>query len=172
MPDNALITKPINQPTEILSQLHSGQLLRVNGCRGSALIICHRHHAELAGPGAGIGSMFDINCSRVIPIGNPSVVCPESRAERQKAYEIRQQWIRFTQKAMENCVPLQRARVILVLFEKYFGFEATAQMPDEILAQLVGVLPKTIQMARRATSKPSESTPKQSTVKVLSLTEG
>ena len=157
MPDKALVPIAIAQPTEILNQLKSGQLLKVNGFPGSAIIICHRHHAEMAGPGAAVGSLFDINCRRVIPIGNPSVVYPESLAERQKAYVVRQQWIRLNQKAMEHCVPLHRAVAILRLFERYFGPEATTQMPDEILAQLVGVFPKTIQMARLATDNQVES---------------
>jgi hypothetical protein len=59
MTARSLVPRPITQPTEILNQLQSGQLLRVKGCSGNAIIICHRHHAELAGPGAAVGSSFD-----------------------------------------------------------------------------------------------------------------
>lgn len=150
MQDKALIRKPINQPTEILTHLHSGQLLRVYGPRGSALIICHMHHAELAGPGAAVGSIFDLDCRRAIPIGNPALVYPQTRAERQKAFALRQRWIGFTQKAMESHVPLRRAQSILILLERYFDSEGVIQIPDDVVAQLVGVLPKTIKLARRA----------------------
>ena len=157
MPPQSLIRKPIIQPTEILSQLKSGQLLRVHGPRGSALIICHRHHAELAGPGSAVGGSFDIHCRRVIPIGRISLVYPESRTERKQAYARREQWIRHTQKAMESFVPLQRARAILILLARYSGTQIVHQLPDEVIADLVGVLPKTIRMARRMLINRSEA---------------
>ncbi len=150
MTARSLVPRPITQPTEILNQLQSGQLLRVKGCSGNAIIICHRHHAELAGPGAAVGSSFDIDCRRVIPIGNISLVYPESRTERQKAYTRRQQWILFSQQAMKSCVPLQRANNLLILLDKYFDPQIIDPLSDEVLAQLVGVLPKTISMARQS----------------------
>ncbi|NEQ68160.1 MAG: hypothetical protein F6K21_22175, partial [Symploca sp. SIO2D2] len=104
MTDQALSHRPITQPTDILNQLQSGQLLQVYGRRGNALIIVHRHHAELAGPGAAVGSVFDFDCCRVIPIGRVSIIYPESSAKRQQACAMRQRWIRFTQKAMETYV--------------------------------------------------------------------
>jgi hypothetical protein len=150
MTDRSLVRRPITQPTEILNQLQSGQLLRVKGCRGNAIIICHRHHAELAGPGAAVGGTFDLDCSRVIPIGNISIIHPESQSERQKAYILRQRWILFSQSAMQNSVPLQCAKKILILLYKYFDPQLIDQLPDEVLAQLVGVLPKTIGMVRQS----------------------
>jgi len=159
MTDKSLIRRPISQPTEILSQLQSGQLLRVNGSRGNAIIIFHRHHAELAGPGAAVGGVFDLDCSRVIPVGNISLVYPESRLERQKAYARRQQWNLFTQHAMESWVPLQRAKNLLILLHQYFDPQIIDQLPDEILAQLVGVFPKTIGMVRQSLKSQPESTP-------------
>jgi hypothetical protein len=149
MTDQSLVRRPITQPKEIINQLQNGQLLRVRGCRGNAIIICHRHHAELAGPGAAVGGVFDINCSRVIPLGKISIVYPESSSERQKAYKLRQQWILFTQKAMESSVPLQRANNLLLSLYKYFEPQIIDQLPNEVLAQLVGVLPKTIAMLRQ-----------------------
>ena len=149
MLNTAVIPQPLVQSTQILSQLKSGQIFRVKGGGGTAMIICHRHHAELAGPGAAVGSGFDLDCCRLIPIGNVSLVYAESRAERQQGYAIRQKWLGLTQKAMDSSVPLQRARNILILLEKYFGAETVSSLPDEVLAQLVGVLPKTLGMARR-----------------------
>jgi len=162
MTDQALVRRPIIQPTEILNQLHSGQLLRVNGCRGNALIICHRHHAELAGPGAAVGGPFDVDCSRVIPVGKISIVYPESPIERQKAYAQRQRWILFTQHAMESWVPLQRAKNLLILLDKYFDPQIIDQLPDEVLAQLVGVLPKTMSLVRQSIESQESSTPQVS----------
>ncbi len=150
MTDKALIHRPITQPTDILNQLQSGQLLRVCGSRGNALIIVHRHHAELAGPGAAVGSVFDLNCCRVVPIGKISIIYPESATKRQQAYLLRQRWIRFTQKPMETYVPLQRGKRLLILLHKYFTPQLIDSLSDEVLAQLVGVLPTTIGMVRQS----------------------
>lgn len=155
----ALIPKPCTQPTEILSRLHTGQLLRVNGDRGNAIVICHRHHAELAGPGAAVGGLFDLDCSRVIPVGNVSLVYPESRIARKTAYQFRQRWILFTQHAMKSYVPLERAEHILMLLYKYFDPKLIDQLPDEIISQLVGVFPKTIGMVRQSWKNQESSVP-------------
>lgn len=149
MTDQALVCRPIIQTTEILNQLQSGQLLRVKSRPGNAIVICHRHHAELAGPGAAVGGPFDVDCRRVIPVGKVSIVYPGSRHERQKAYALRQQWMFLTQKAMESWVPLQCAQDILILLHKYFDPQIIDQLPDEVIAQLVGVLPKTIGIVRQ-----------------------
>jgi hypothetical protein len=162
MTEHALVRRLTTQPTDILAQLQSGQLLRVSGCRGNAIIICHRHHAELAGPGAAVGGVFDLNCSRVIPVGNISLVYPESRSERHKAYTLRQRWMLFTLHAMKSQVPLQRATNFLCLLHKYFDSQRVEQLPDEVLAQLVGVLPKTISMVRQTHNFQPDSVPQAS----------
>ena len=162
MTNQALVHRPITQTTEILNQLQSGQLHRVYGKSGNAIIICHRHHAELAGPGAAVGGVFDVNCSRVIPVGKISIVYPDSHKERQKAYALRQRWILFTQQAMETWVPLQRANNLLTLLHTYFAPEIIDQLPDEVLAQLVGVLPKTIGMVRQSLKFQLGTTPQDS----------
>ncbi|XHX75985.1 MAG: hypothetical protein RBJ76_16220 [Stenomitos frigidus ULC029] len=135
---------------DILTQLNSGQLLMVNSRRRNGLIIYKRFHAEFAGPGAAIGSFFDVDCQRVVAVGDLSLVYPETQEERQNAYKIRRQWIRLTQQLTDNPVPLQRAQMILNQFENYFGAEMVAELPDEAFALLVGVLPQTISMMRRA----------------------
>jgi hypothetical protein len=163
MNDKSLVCRPITQSTEILSQLHTGQLLKVNGHPGNALIICHPHHSELAGPGAAVGGIFDLKCIRVIAIGKVSIVYPETHRERHKAYIRRQQWMLFTQKAMKSWVPLQRSKRLLILLYQYFDPKLIDELPDEVLARLVGVLPKTMGTMRHAlrstrsqTLKPSQ----------------
>ncbi len=133
---------------DILTQLNDGKLLVVNSRRRNGLIIYKRFHAEFAGPGAAVGSFFDLNCERILPVGDLSLIDPTDQEERQKAYLIRRQWIRLTQQFTDNPVPLQRAQLILNQFENYFGADTIAQLPDDAFALLVGVLPHTIQMAR------------------------
>lgn len=159
MSEQALILRPIVQPTEIVAQLQSGQLLRVSGDRGNAIIICHRHHAELAGPGAAVGGVLDLDCSRVIPVGTIALVYPQCRRERQQAYLLRQRWTLFTQEPMKSWVPLQRAEKLLIMLNKYFEPSVIDPLSDEVLAQLVGVLPKTIGMMRQALKAEVLSTP-------------
>lgn len=149
MPEKNLLPQVTFSPTQILSQLSSGQLLMIESNRRGGLIICKRHHAEFAGPGSAVGGFCDIDCGKVIPIGDLGLTYPECYQERQKAFVIRQKWFRFTQKAMETSVPLKRAGAILYLFEKYFGSESINLVSDEIISQLVGVFPKTVQMARQ-----------------------
>jgi hypothetical protein len=134
--------------SDILTQLNGGQLLMVNSRRRNGLIIYKRFHAEFAGPGAAVGSFFDVDCQRAIPVGDLSLIYPETQEDRQKAYLIRRQWIRLTQQLTDNPVPLQRAQMILNQFENYFGPETVAGLPDEAFALLVGVLPQTIRMMR------------------------
>ncbi|MGK7877433.1 MAG: hypothetical protein AB4426_30270 [Xenococcaceae cyanobacterium] len=136
------------QVPQILAQLQNKELLVVNPRRKNGLILFKRYHAEFAGPGAVVGSFFDLDAVQVLPLGNLSLVYPQTSEERQKAYLIRRQWIRLIKQITDNSVPLERAQVILNQFEHYFDAEIVAQVPDEAFALLVGVLPQTIRNAR------------------------
>jgi hypothetical protein len=133
---------------DILLKIASGQLLIVNSRKRNGLILYKRYHAEFAGPGAAIGSFFDLDCQLVIPVGELSLLCSENQDERQKAYLIRRQWIRLTNQLTDHPVPLQRAQMILNQFENYFGAETIQQLPDEAFALMVGVLPQTVRLLR------------------------
>jgi hypothetical protein len=134
--------------SDILTQLRQGQLLIVNSRRRNGLILYKRFHAEFAGPGAAIGSSFDLDCEKILPVGDLSLVTPKDDEELQKAFLIRRQWIRLTQQLTDEPVPLQRAQMILNHFENYFGAETVQMLPDEAFAMMVGVLPQTIEMVR------------------------
>ncbi|MDX2240777.1 MAG: hypothetical protein NW224_08850 [Leptolyngbyaceae cyanobacterium bins.302] len=133
---------------EILERLAGEELLVVNSRRRNGLIICKQFYAEFAGPGAAVGGFFDVDCKKIIPVGELSLLHPVDQEERQKAYLIRRQWIRLTHELTDNPVPLQRAQMILNQFENYFGSETIEQIPDEAFALLVGVLPQTVQTLR------------------------
>lgn len=138
--------------SEILQLLHSGQVLMVNSRRRNGLIIYKRFHAEFAGPGAAVGGFYDRDCQAALPVGNLSLLTPESHEERQKAYLIRRQWIRLMKQITEKPSPVQRVQKILEQFEQYFDSETVARMPDEAFALLVGVLPHTVRTVRKASS--------------------
>ncbi len=135
--------------SDILTLLQSGKVFVVNSRKRNGLIIFKRYHAEFAGPGAAVGGNYDSDCQRVMPIGNLSLLTPESNEERQKAYLIRRQWIRLVKQITEHPLPQQRVQKILDQFEQYFPLPVVAEMPDIVFALLVGVLPQTVGIVRR-----------------------
>ncbi|HLP91331.1 MAG TPA: hypothetical protein VK184_22455 [Nostocaceae cyanobacterium] len=145
MPDG---TNP-PQSSDTLTLLHSGKVFIVNSRRRNGLILFKRYHAEFAGPGAVVGGDYDRDCDKVLPIGNLSLLTPESHEDSQKAYLIRRQWIRLIKQITENPMPHQRVQKILDQFEQYFPSEVVADLPDVAFAMLVGVLPQTVAMVRR-----------------------
>lgn len=140
----------IHNHHEIITQLHSGKLLVVNSRRRNGLILYKPYHSEFAGPGAAVGGMLDLDCQRAIPVGNFSLVTPDSYEARQTAYRTRRQWIMLTKQLTDKPEPLERAERLITQFEAFFDAQVVAQIPDEVLAPLIGVLPITIAQARRS----------------------
>lgn len=133
---------------EITERLQKGKLLTINRCKRNGLIIYKPHHAEFAGPGAAVGGNCDLDCQKVIPVGNLSLIAPDNFDDRQTAYKIRIQWLRLMKKSTEYDDPLQRAEKLLFQFENFFDSQTLGQLPDESFALLVGVLPQTIKTIR------------------------
>ncbi|MUL36394.1 hypothetical protein [Gloeocapsopsis dulcis] len=142
--------------SEILKLLRSGQVLMVNSRRRNGLILYKGFHAEFAGPGAAVGSFYDRDCDWALPVGNLSLLTPESHEERQKAYLIRRQWIRLMKQITEKSQPQQRVQKILEQFEQYFDSQTVSQIPNEAFARLIGVLPQTANIARSVASSIEE----------------
>ncbi|MFQ3617373.1 MAG: hypothetical protein SNJ50_11775 [Cyanobacteriota bacterium] len=139
-------------PDELLRYIREGRVLAVNKRKRNGLVLYKQFHAEFAGPGAAVGGVFDADCQKVIPVGNLSLVAPETHEERQEAYLIRRQWIRLTQQFTDTSEAIQRAKKILNQFETYFDAPTIARIPDESFALMVGVMPSTIRLARRPAS--------------------
>lgn len=140
-------------PDLILDCVRSGQIWVVNGRRRNGLILYKQFHAEFAGPGAAVGGAYDQDCLRVLPVGNFLLVRPTSHQERQNAYLIRRQWIKLTQQFTDQSIAIERAQMILNQFETYFDQQTIARVPDEAFALMVGVLPYSVRLARRAPNK-------------------
>lgn len=136
------------QALQILAQLKKGNLLLVNPRRKNGLILFKKYHAEFAGPGAVVGNVFDLDVEQVLPVGNLSLLKPQTSKEKINAYLIRRQWIRLTKQITDNPVSMQRAQIILNQFEHWFDTQTAAQLPDEAFASLVGVFPQTIRKVR------------------------
>nr|WP_233219771.1 hypothetical protein [Pleurocapsa sp. CCALA 161] len=129
-------------------QLQQGELLIVNPRRKNGLIIYKTYHAEFAGPGAIVGGQFDLDVSKLLAVGNLSLVTPSNSQARKQAYKMRRQWVKLTKQIIDNPVPTERAQVILNQFEHWFDVATVADLPDEAFALLVGVLPQTIRKVR------------------------
>ena len=136
--------------SNLLTLIHGGKVLMVNSRRRNGLILFKEYHAEFAGPGAAVGGDYDSDCQGILPIGNLSLLTPESHEDRQKAYLIRRQWIRLIKQITESPVPQERVQKILDQFEVFFPADIVACIPDEAFAMLVGVLTQTTTIVRRA----------------------
>ena len=136
------------QALQILAQLRNGNLLLVNPRRKNGLILFKKYYAEFAGPGAVVGSSFDLDVEQVLPVGNLALLKPQTAKEKVNAYLIRRQWIRLTKQITDNPVPMERAQIILNQFEHWFDAQTAAQLPDEAFALLIGVLPQTVKKVR------------------------
>ncbi len=143
-------TEHNGQISKILAQLKAKELLVVNPRRKNGLIICKKYHAEFAGPGAVIGGQFDSDAIDVVPVGDISLIYPQTSEERKQAYKMRRQWVRLTKQIIDNPIPTERAQVIINQFEHWFDPETVAHLTDEVFALLVGVLPQTIRKVRNA----------------------
>ncbi len=128
--------------------LREKNLLIINPKRKNGLILIKTYYAEFAGPGSIVGGCFDQDLKNVIPVGKLSLIEPLNPQERQKAYLIRRQWVRLTKQITDNPKPQERAQVILNQFEHWFDTTTAYQVPDEVFALIVGVLPETITKAR------------------------
>lgn len=134
---------------EVVEKLESGKLWVVNSRRRNGLIVLREFHAEFAGPGAAVGGDLDSeDIIGVIPIGNLSLLSPDSHEAHQNAIKIRLQWIRLTQNFTDQPRPDDRARMILEQFKTYFDQATVDLVPDQAFALLVGVLPRTIRRVR------------------------
>jgi hypothetical protein len=140
--------------SNLLCELNNGKLLIVDSHRRSGLILFKPFYAEFAGPGAAIGGVFDHHCKSIMPVGDFSATEPTSQEERQKSYLIRRQWIRLTHQITEHPVTEERVQMILKQFENYFDSSTVAQLPDEVFALMVGVLPQTVHRVRHVLNRP------------------
>lgn len=136
--------KPENQPLQLLQ---SGQLLNLSDIPGTGLILQKAFHCEFVGPGAAIGGMFDMGCRSLYLLGNVNFAVPSSPAERREAFRRRISYLERLQDIALSESPLRRADSLLNYLEKTLGIEMTQPLPEELLAQLVGVFPSTLTLA-------------------------
>lgn len=125
----------------------------VSAHRRNGLILCKTFHAEFVGPGAAVGRPSDFDCHTVIAIGKQSSETTALNTleelitleERQDAYRRRIQWMNWLRKLTDQQHPKARAEALLASFDAFFEPETVATLPVEVLALLIGVLPRTME---------------------------
>jgi hypothetical protein len=124
------------------------RLLVIGESKRSGLILCKPHYAEFAGPGAAIACPGENGYVSVLALGSPDIVEVFTPEERQKAYSRRIQWVRWLNKIVTQPDCIQRVEKLVAGFNEFFGEQILADIPNEILALLAGVLPQTVDQVR------------------------
>lgn len=152
---NTALVKLLNSqvksvPAELpLSFFKSGQFLCLSpDCKGG-LILQKQFYADFVGPGAVVGSNFDVNCISVYVVGTVEFLVPTTYSERQQAYQKRLAYTQQLQEIAGKEAPLQRGFSILHQLCEWVGAKHTQQIPDELVARLAGVLTKTITSVKK-----------------------
>lgn len=131
-----------------LDLFKSGHLLAIKpNCHG-AIIIQKPFYADFVGPGAAVGGGFDINCISVYVIGTVEFYAPVTYPQRQQAFHMRICYSKILQKIIEIPSPINRASAVLKRLSQQLGANSLKQIPSELIAQLVGVMTKTVEIAR------------------------
>ena len=159
---NAKLVKFLNQQGKSasgslpLSFFKSGQFLSLaSDCQGG-IILQKPFYADFVGPGAAVGSSFDLNCTSVYVIGPVKFCASTIYEERQQAFQKRMAYSQQLQDILQVGAPLERACLILDQLCQWVGAEEAKKIPDELVAQLSGLLPRTIVFARK--KSPVETT--------------
>ena len=140
----AVISKKSGQPIQLL---RSGQLLSLTTDCYAGLILQKPFYAEFVGPGAAVGSVFDMHCTSVYTLGSVEFWVPSNRTERQEAFQKRVTYIESLQKITLEQSPLRRAFLIVGQLCQWVGTKEASQVSHELIAQMVGVLPGTVAIA-------------------------
>lgn len=157
-PSNTAMVQFLNHTANSASELplsffKSGQFLCLSPeCQGG-LIIHKSFYADFVGPGAAVGSSFDVNCTSVYAIGKVEFCVPATYSERQQAFQQRMAYSQQLQDIVGEEAPLHRSILMLNQLSQWVGAEEVTKIPDELVARLAGVLTKTIKVARKTSVK-------------------
>lgn len=141
---------PSPQAAALLAQLQSGNIFQLAPeCQGG-LIIEKQFYSDFAGPGAAIGGQFDAACVAIYPVGAIQVRSLTSRQERFQALQIRIAYAERLGKIASLQVPLRRGGLIVEQLSKWLPHQSVEAIADELIAQLVGILPTTVRLSKRS----------------------
>jgi hypothetical protein len=140
-----------------LDLFKSGQLLVLKpNCRGG-LIIQKPFYADFVGPGAAVGGSFDIQSTSVYVMGEVEFYAPTTYEERQQAFQTRIAYIQKLQEVLSVSSSIHRACLIIHQLSLWLGVSHVRRIPFELVAQLGGVLPKSVEIAWQQVSAKNTS---------------
>lgn len=111
-------------------------------------------YVDFVTPGAYIGGHLDRYCVRAFACGNISWQEISNERSRQTSLYQRITTMATLQSIILEVSPLRRSCQILHQLSQWLGKEALQQIPQEILAKMVGVHPEKIAIAWRLYSSP------------------
>ncbi len=142
------LAHPQPDPSYLLSQLATGDPWMVKGIGEHGLILDYGPAAELVLFGSAVGMSVDQKCQQVIPIGTIYLVRAKSYLERQWSRRRRIQGINWHQSITEAYQAEYRTYRLLADLHQLFSPATVADLPDLILAKLVGLSPEKVQAGR------------------------
>lgn len=135
-----------------LDLFKSGQLLVLKSNSRGGLIIQKPFYADFVGSGAAVGGSFDIQCTSVYVIGEVEFDVPASYEERQQAFQTRIAYIQKLEEILSVSSSIHRACLMIRQLSLWLGVSHVRRIPLELIAQLGGVLPKSVSVAWRQLS--------------------
>lgn len=132
-----------------LSFFKSGQFLSLTADGQGGIILHKPFYADFVGSGAVVGSSIDVNCTSVYVIGSVKFDAPTTYSERQQAFQQRMAFSQQLQDIVQVEAPLRRALLILNQLCQWVGAEEAKKIPNELIARLAGLLPRTVELARK-----------------------
>ncbi|MBD2103564.1 hypothetical protein [Leptolyngbya sp. FACHB-261] len=138
---------------ELLHLFSSGQTLIARG--QGLVLLCKEHYVDVVGSDAMVGGVADYSCQKIFLLGSIHFAHSQSSEERRAAFEERIAWINDLSELACEVVPLQRAQKCLTKLIQAAGAKAIADLSDEWLCQVCGVLPNTMTMARKGMGLPA-----------------
>ncbi len=135
--------------TTPLTLLKSGQLLALTPDCPGALFLQKAFYTEFVGPGAAVGGNLDVQCTAIYRVGNVRFCVPETYEERQQAFRKRIEYIARLQELMLVDAPLRRAGLVINQLGQWLGLQEAQKVPNELIASLVGLLPRNVEFARQ-----------------------
>lgn len=152
---NTALVKFLNQQANStsrslpLSFFKSGQFFSLTTNSPGGIILQKPFYADFVGAGGVVGSNIDINCTSIYVIGSVEFCSPTTYSERQQAFQKRMAYSQTLQDIAQVEAPLRRAFLMLHQLSQWVGVEEAKEIPDELLAQLAGLLSKTARLARK-----------------------
>ncbi|MEM9136138.1 MAG: SLBB domain-containing protein [Cyanobacteria bacterium P01_F01_bin.42] len=128
----------------LVELLKSGKILSIGGHVNAGVIIQKPLYADFVSHGSAIGGAFDLDCTAVYVLGTVQLSAPENCDDIGDAVHRRASDMELMRVLRRADSPLVRSIAMLRLLCSRFRGRQVQTVPQEVLAQLVGVVPDTL----------------------------